>query len=105
MKHSNRHLYGFDAYTNTLIRLADLAIIFAGGWLAYLLRFGQTEMSESYGLLMPLGALAALLIFSRLGIYISWRGRVRTVLIMRLLFGYFLVINVILHIESSHFLT
>ncbi|MCO7244543.1 undecaprenyl-phosphate glucose phosphotransferase [Halomonas sp. Ps84H-12] len=91
MKHSNRHLYGFDAYTNTLIRLADLAIIFAGGWLAYLLRFGQTEMSESYGLLMPLGALAALLIFSRLGIYISWRGRVRTVLIMRLLFGYFLV--------------
>ncbi|WP_404298474.1 undecaprenyl-phosphate glucose phosphotransferase [Halomonas sp.] len=73
------------------MRIVDLVVIFLAGWLAYLWRFGEVEMLDRYLWALPLGALLAMLILPNLGIYTSWRGRVRALLIVRLISGYFLV--------------
>jgi len=91
MHHHKRPLQGFDAYTTTLVRLVDLAAVLVAGWLAYIVRFGHLDMPERYLWALPLGALVVLLVLPNLGIYQSWRGRVRGLLILRLLFGYFFV--------------
>lgn len=91
MRHHKRTLQGFDAYTTTLVRLVDLTAVFVAGWLAHAARFGHLAMPERYLWALPLGALVVLLVLPNLGIYQSWRGRVRALLIMRLLLGYFFV--------------
>ncbi|WP_353981431.1 undecaprenyl-phosphate glucose phosphotransferase [Salinicola endophyticus] len=89
--HDRRSLQGFDAYTTSLARLLDLAIMLLGGWVAYAIRFGAFAMPEHYFWALPLGALILLLVLPALNVYQTWRGRVRGLLILRLLFGYFLV--------------
>lgn len=91
MQHQKQSLQGFDAYTMTLVRLVDLTAVLAAGWLAYIARFGHLEMPERYLWALPLGALVMLLVLPNLGIYQSWRGRVRGLLILRLVSGYFFV--------------
>jgi putative colanic acid biosynthesis UDP-glucose lipid carrier transferase len=91
MRHQKRHLQGFDAYTTTLVRLVDVGAVFIAGWLSYMGRFGHLDMPERYLWALPLGALLILLIMPNLGVYTSWRGRVRALLVLRLIAGYFLV--------------
>lgn len=91
MQRSPNVLSGFAAYTTQAVKLVDLAIVLLSGWIAYWLRLGSLVMDESYLWLLILGALFTLLVLPGMGIYQSWRGRMRGQLMLRLLGGFFSV--------------
>ncbi|WNK21201.1 undecaprenyl-phosphate glucose phosphotransferase [Halomonas piscis] len=104
MPSSLHTLSGFSAYTTQAVRLVDLTIVLLCGWLAYWLRLGTFSMDERYLWLLTLGALLTLLVLPSLGIYQSWRGRMRGQLMLRLLSGFFLIgalITLILFLAKS----
>lgn len=86
-----RTLRGFDAYSPSLVRLVDVAILLLAGWVAYMVRFGDVIMQERYLWALPLGAMFGLLVLPNLGIYQSWRGKVGGLLVLRLALGYFII--------------
>ncbi|XKH59405.1 undecaprenyl-phosphate glucose phosphotransferase [Halomonas sediminis] len=91
MHKMNRNLSGFTAYTPKAVKIVDFLIVLLSGWLAYGIRFDHYAMSERYQWLLLSGALITLLILPTLGVYRSWRGRMRGQLMVRLLGGFFLV--------------
>lgn len=87
-----RPLHGFQAYTSALTRLVDVLCIIGAGWVAYWLRFGQTQISSaSYTSALVVGGLLVLIIHPAFGIYKSWRGRLRLGLIAKLVAAYMMV--------------
>lgn len=91
MSTPQRSLHGFDIYSTSVVRLVDAGLLLFAGWLAYLARFGDPFMQERYLWVLPLGAMLGLIVLPSLGIYRSWRGRVRGLLVLRLLAGYFII--------------
>lgn len=91
MYKSNRHLSGFTAYTTKAVKIVDFLIVLLSGWIAYGIRFDHFDMSERYQWLLLSGALITLLVLPTLGVYRSWRGRMRGQLMVRILGGFFLV--------------
>lgn len=91
MRNEQRYLHAYDAYTTSVIRLADLAIVFLVGWLAYFGRFGTFDMMDQYLWALPLGAFLTQLVLPNFGIYRSWRGEVKALLVLRIMLGYFFV--------------
>ena len=55
-------------------RLLDLALVGAGGWLAYVWYLGSGDLLASYEVALLVGILIAALVFPRFGIYRTWRG-------------------------------
>lgn len=91
MQRSPNILSGFAAYTTQAVKLVDLCIVLLSGWLAYGLRMGSFTMDERYLWLLTLGTLLTLLVMPSMGVYQSWRGRMRGQLVLRLLGGFFSV--------------
>ncbi|TMW77728.1 hypothetical protein FG147_02725 [Thauera sp. UPWRP] len=87
-----RPLHGFQAYTSALTRLADVLCVIGAGWVAYWLRFGDSQISSgSYTSALVVGALLVLIIHPVFGIYRSWRGSLRLGLIAKLVAAYMMV--------------
>lgn len=84
-------LTGFGAYTNVVVRLMDLAAILLAGWLAYWWRFDSLWMVERYEWGLIVGLLLSALVLPNFGVYQSWRGRVRALLIFRILSAFLVV--------------
>uniref|UniRef100_UPI002469BEEA sugar transferase n=1 Tax=Chromohalobacter sp. 296-RDG TaxID=2994062 RepID=UPI002469BEEA len=82
---------GFGAYTNTVVRLTDLAIVLLAGWLAYWWRFDSLWMIERYEWGLIVGVLLSALVLPNFGVYQSWRGRVQAVLVFRILSAFLVV--------------
>ena len=61
----------------TIMRLADIGAIVLGGWIAFGLRFGEWSLLPDYQVAILLAALLTSAIFSRFGMYHSWRGKSR----------------------------
>jgi putative colanic acid biosynthesis UDP-glucose lipid carrier transferase len=58
-----------------MIRLADMAVMFAAGWLAYYVKFDTPELTPAYRTALFVGVFAAPAVFSFFSIYTSVRGR------------------------------
>lgn len=82
---------GFGAYTSAVVRLTDLAVVLLAGWLAYWWRFDSLWMIERYEWGLIVGVLLSALVLPNFGVYQSWRGRVRAVLVLRILLAYLVV--------------
>lgn len=83
---------GFRGAGGGLARLADLCCIVVAGWLAFWLRFGTPVVSLGhYEVAIVIGALLVLIVLPGFDIYRSWRGRVRLLLIAKLVMAYLLV--------------
>lgn len=82
---------GFGAYTNTVVRLTDLVVVLLVGWLAYWWRFDSLWMMERYEWGLIVGVLLSALVLPNFGVYQSWRGRVRAVLVFRILLAFLVV--------------
>ncbi len=92
MLRASRPLHGFQAYTSTLTRLADVLCIVGAGWIAYWLRFGLVGIeSADYTTALIAGGLLVLVIHPVFGIYKSWRGRLRLGLVAKLVAAYMMV--------------
>lgn len=76
---------GFVPYSHLAARLADVFALFAGGFVAYWMRFDSLQgMVERYQWMVLSGTLLGLIIFSACGVYRSWRGAVRVELVVRI---------------------
>ena len=92
MLRAARPLHGFQAYTSTLTRFADVLCMVGAGWIAYWLRFGRMEIeSAGYTSALIVGGLLVLVIHPVFGIYKSWRGRLRLGLVAKLVAAYMMV--------------
>lgn len=83
-----RQVNGFEGYTHMLTRATDLLNVVLAAFLAYAMRFGSLEMPERYAWAVMIGVILASVILPSFGLYQSWRGRLRAVLMMRLLMAY-----------------
>ncbi len=79
------------------LKLADMVVIGLAGTLAHGLRFGWTELLEPERYLYALfaGIFLALIVFSELGVYRTWRAGSRGATLGRLLLGWPLVLAVL----------
>ncbi|RKR04244.1 putative colanic acid biosynthesis UDP-glucose lipid carrier transferase [Kushneria sinocarnis] len=90
------NISGFDGYANAFARMTDLLCILLAGFLAYIVRFGSVhDMTERYQWMMLSGALLGSIIFSSNGIYRSWRGSVRVMLVTLFARAYLMLVAVI----------
>lgn len=86
-----RQISGFEGYTHMLARSADLLIVVLAALLAHTMRFGTLEMPERYVWAVTIGLVLASVILPSFRLYQSWRGRVRAVLMMRLVMVYLVI--------------
>lgn len=91
MKLQAKLLSGFSGYTHMFVRVLDLGVIALTGWLAYWWRFDSFWMIERYEWGVIVGVLLSALVLPSSGVYQSWRGRVRAVLVLRLLSAFLVV--------------
>ncbi|QSA98578.1 undecaprenyl-phosphate glucose phosphotransferase [Methylococcus sp. EFPC2] len=63
--------------TIVLLRLLDVALLFAGGWAAYFLWLEHWNIDEDYRVALAVGLLAAIILFEITGVYRPWRGSLR----------------------------
>ncbi len=59
------------------MRLLDILAVALGGVLAFYLRFGEWPLHPNYSVAVLLAALLTAVVFSRFGMYHSWRGKSR----------------------------
>jgi len=59
------------------MRLADILAVVLGGWVAFWLRFSEWPPYSNYQTAVLLAALLSSAVFSRFGMYHSWRGKSR----------------------------
>ncbi len=59
------------------MRLLDILAVALGGVLAFCLRFGEWPLHPNYSVAVLLAALLTAVVFSRFGMYHSWRGKSR----------------------------
>ncbi|MDF9435903.1 undecaprenyl-phosphate glucose phosphotransferase [Chromohalobacter israelensis] len=91
MRQRAKLLMGFGAYTSAVVRLTDLAVVLLAGWVAYWWRFDSLWMIERYEWGLIVGALLSALVLPNFGVYQSWRGRVRAVLVLRIFLAYLVI--------------
>ncbi len=60
-----------------IMRLLDILAVAMGGTLAFGLRFGEWPPHPNYHIAVLLGSLLTIVVFSRFGMYHSWRGKSR----------------------------
>ncbi len=62
---------------SSTMRLADMLGVMLGGIVAFAIRFGEWSMHPNYQIAVLLAALLTAAVFSRFGMYHSWRGKSR----------------------------
>ncbi|HHS83779.1 MAG TPA: undecaprenyl-phosphate glucose phosphotransferase [Gammaproteobacteria bacterium] len=67
----------YSSTLSSIMRLVDILAVAAGGWLAFGLRFGEGSLYPNYQIAVLLATLLTLAVFSRFGMYHSWRGKSR----------------------------
>lgn len=91
MSTKTRQISGFDGYTHILVRIADLLIVVLAALLAHVMRFGTLEVSERYVWAVTVGVVLASVILPSFRLYQSWRGRLRAMLMVRLIVAYLVI--------------
>ena len=79
------------------LKLADALTVGVTGALAYALRFGEADLLEPVRYLYALlaGVLLALVVFSELGVYRTWRAGARSAMYGRLLLGWAVMLGML----------
>lgn len=86
-----RQISGFEGYTHMLARSADLLIVILAALLTHAMRFGTLEMPERYVWAVTIGVALASAILPSFRLYQSWRGRLRALLMTRLVMAYVVI--------------
>ncbi len=67
----------YSSTLSTIMRLIDVLAVALGGVVAFGLRFGEWSLYPNYQIAVLLAALLTAAVFSRFGMYHSWRGKSR----------------------------
>ena len=82
---NHRWLISFSA------RIADIASTLLSGYICYAIFLNNWNITESYMLGTVVGGLLVSAVIPNLGVYRTWRGRVLSPLLFKLMMGYFIV--------------
>ncbi|MFC3291385.1 undecaprenyl-phosphate glucose phosphotransferase [Modicisalibacter luteus] len=74
--------------TRIIAQCSDIAVMLLAGYIVYLAHFDQTLPPQRYSWAMLLGALVLAATMPSLGVYRTWRGRVLSPLLFKLMMGF-----------------
>lgn len=72
-------------------RMADIISTLAAGYISYLVFFGNLDIGENYSLGIVVGAILVASVIPNFGVYRTWRGRILSPLLFKLMMGYLIV--------------
>lgn len=83
---------GYQVYSLVLAKLADFSIVILMGLSWFWIYFPYSiRFYERYQWMIAIASVVLVIILSNIGAYVSWRGKMRAGLIIRLVKGYFYV--------------